>query len=106
MGVLRTSKEGRKEGNYCCCPITIVCIRIFTILQRRFLFLLNQRLKTNVSSFETRGEVFFFLIKRMDLIDSWIVNYYDRLISHEIAHPRLELLLLRACCYSWYIIPC
>lgn len=57
-----------------------------------------------------QGEGFFFLIRRMDLIDSVdegerIVNYYDRLISHEIAHPRLEL-LLRACCYSWYIILC
>lgn len=42
---------------------------------------------------QRRGFFFFsFLIRRMDQIDSGrIVNYYNRLISHEIARPPLGI---------------
>lgn len=114
MDVLRISirrVEREREGGG---ELRMVVFGVFTIL-RRLLFSFYRGIESRESSLKTfrveqTGGGIFFLIRRMDLIDSvdegeGIVNYYDRLISHEIAHPRLEL-LLRACCYSWYIILC
>lgn len=93
----------------------MVVFGVFVYLRFYVFYFLLEGIESRESSLKTfrveqTGGGIFFLIRRMDLIDSvdegeGIVNYYDRLISHEIAHPRLEL-LLRACCYSWYIILC